>query len=211
MRIRTYRFNHDFQAPEEAYYRIIAGNGWFFHVKTPFFEAVVLETPLRRSNRLLPCEERVALTLQRKLSQNDVVTAHAFFSTVRRDHHAEAFLRLFAHPITGELLLDAPPQVNRSSCVMADATVAPDGFCEIGSIHSHPHPRAHHHRGGSPPTTEDWSRYCPEREMARTIPHRVPTVNPRQERERRRMAARHRPHQQPRALVFPRTVHACIP
>lgn len=138
MKIRTYPFIKDFPAPAEDYYRIIAGNGMFFHVKTAFFDAVVWERALRRPNRLLNCEERAVLTLQRKLTPTDVIAAHSFFNTVRRQYQAEGFLRIFAHPITGAYLLDAPPQTNHPSSVLADATIAPDGYCELGSIHSHP-------------------------------------------------------------------------
>ena len=35
-------------------------------------------------------------------------------------------------------MLDAPPQTNHSCSVTADATLAPDGYCELGSIHAHP-------------------------------------------------------------------------
>jgi hypothetical protein len=137
MKIRTYPFTKDFQAPDENYYRIIAGNGYFFHVKTPFFDALVLDAPLRRPNRLPTVEEHAALSLN-KLSSDDVLLAHSFFSTVRRKFHAEAYLRLFAHPIRGDYVLDAPNQTNHSASVIADATLAPDGYCEIGSIHAHP-------------------------------------------------------------------------
>jgi len=136
--IQTYEYTEDFAAPQEHYYRILAGNGYFFHVKTAFFEADVFEHAIPTPNALRPCKEYAKLTLQQKLSATTTLQAHQYFNTVRRKHHAEAYLRIFANPITGAYILDAPPQINRQACVTAMATVAPDGFCELGSIHSHP-------------------------------------------------------------------------
>ena len=65
MNINTYQYTRDFVQPGEYYYRLLAGNGLFFRVITPFFDALVLERELDAPNDCAVCEERATLTVQR--------------------------------------------------------------------------------------------------------------------------------------------------
>jgi hypothetical protein len=80
----------------------------------------------------------VNIALNAKLPAALVQQAHAFFATTWQTRGTEALLLIYCDPNTLDFRLVAPPQHNTSGSVNADPIPAPEGYDEIGSIHSHP-------------------------------------------------------------------------
>lgn len=137
MIVNTYPLTDGFVPPEESYYRIRTSDGIFFHLENWFLRATVYEQPIDEPNEYRNGTETADLLFP-KIPAHLVYKMHRFFARIRRDFGAEAYLRIYANPEAGEYLLEAPPQINRSATVTADATVAPDGYFEVGSAHAHP-------------------------------------------------------------------------